>query len=128
MTIAVKDLSIGHNGYLNGVRCFIGEPNSAGGVSVKGSIVNIGDKTFENITLLLIPLDEKGDSVSCSVRRESERKIDISGPLLPDASLEFFGENLWYNYSIRSCSIVYAYIVCTNGETEKISGSKIKIN
>lgn len=125
MTITIKNLCLGHYGYLNGIRCFLDGANSAGGVSVKGSIVNNGNKTIQKISIYLMPYNENGDYVSCSVRRLSERKLDIEKPLLHGASLDFSGENLWYNYSICSCIVVKAEIRYEDETTEVFSDLKI---
>ena len=125
MILAVKDLSIGHYGYSGGVRCFIDGADSAGGISIKGSIISNSKRPVEYITLYFKPYDESGDSVGCSVRRSAKQTIDVSGPFYPGIPVDFFFENMWYNYSICSCGVIGADIVYEDGETENISASLI---
>lgn len=125
MTLTVKNLSIGHYGYSDGIRNFIDGADSAGGISIKGSLVNNGEKLITYATLYLKPCDKSGDSVGCSVRRISKQGIDVEGPFHPGVPVEFFGESVWYNYSICSCVIIGADVEYEDGSTEHIAGDFI---
>ena len=124
MGITVKGLRCGHDDIQYG---FQSGPNSAGGVSVKGSFVNNSSNTIKYITLSFTPYNSVGDAVSCSIRGVSEFGLKCTGPFAPNAKHAFFGENMWYNNSITFVKITSAYIQYMDGTDETIPGSQIAI-
>ncbi len=123
MGISIKGLKCGHQDYEG----WHGGPNSAGGVSVKGKITNGSAKTIKYITIRFTPYNRVGDAVYCSIRDVSEYGLQCTGPIGPDASYTFFGENMWYNYSITSVRVTKAEIQYMDGTTETIPGSAISV-
>lgn len=125
MGISLQNFSIGHQGYENGMDGFWSGPNSAGGVSVRGNIINKGEKTIKYITLRFIPYNQVGDAVGCSIKNVSEYGLRCTGPIAPNQTYAFFGENMWYNHSITSARISRAEIQYMDGTEETIQGSNI---
>ena len=124
MGITVKGLRCGHDDIQYG---FQDGPNSAGGVSVKGSFVNNSSKTIKYITLRFIPYNQVGDAVGCTIKSVSEYGLQCTGPYAPNSTNLFFGENMWYNNSISSVRVTKAEIQYMDGTEETISGSDITI-
>lgn len=124
MGITIKGLRCGHNDIQYG---FQSGPDSAGGVSVKGSIVNTGTKPIKYITVRFIPYNQVSDPVTCSIKDVSEYGLKCTGPIAPNAAYAFFGENMWYNYSITSVVVSRAEIEYMDGTKETIPGSKIPL-
>lgn len=127
MGITVKGLRIGHQGYENGVEGFFSGPNSAGGVSVKGAFVNNSDKTIKYISIRFQPFNSVGDAVGCSIKNVSDYGLRCTGPINPNATYSFFGENMWYNHSISSVKVTRADIQYMDGTEETIQGSDIPV-
>lgn len=124
MGITVKGLRCGHNDIQYG---FQGGPNSAGGVSVKGSFVNNSSKTIKYISLRFTPYNSVGDAVGCSIKGGSEYGLRCTGPYAPNSTNQFFGENMWYNNSISSVRVTSADIQYMDGTEETIPGSQITV-
>lgn len=124
MGITIKGLECGHYDSQHGFH--IG-PNSAGGVSVRGAFVNNSSKSIKYITLYFTPYNQVGDAVGCSIKNVSEYGLRCTGPVEPNQFDAFFGENMWYNYSIRSVKVTRAEIQYMDGTEESISGSDIAI-
>ena len=125
MGITVKELRCGHvdiphYGFQSG-------PNSAGGVSVKGAFVNNSAKSIKYISIYFIPYNQVGDAVGCSITDVSEYALRCTGPVEPNQSYEFFGENMWYNHSISSVKVTRAEIQYMDGTEESIAGSDITV-
>jgi len=94
-------------------RILLTGPNSASGFNVYISLYNLSKKTIKYITLYVSPFNGVGDKISCTIRRRSQTKLEITGPL-KTASIDdikecdrssqhihwFFWETLWYNPSI----------------------------
>lgn len=121
MGIAVFGLKMGHqtsDGWRN-------RPNSAGGVSVEGYYQNTGTKTIKYISLRFTPYNAVGDAVGCSIRNVSNFGVKCTGPINPNESKSFFGENLWYNHSITSISFTNAIVQYMDGTEEDIAASEL---
>lgn len=115
----------GHQGYENGVDGWHSGPNSAGGVSVKGSFTYTGGKTIKYISIRFTPYNRVGDAVGCTTRDISERGLECTGPYESGKSYSFFGENMWYNHQITSVRVTGADIQFMDGSEETVSGSEI---
>ncbi len=124
MGITIKGLKCGHKDIQYG---FQTSPDSAGGVSVAGTIVNNGTKTIKYIVLRFVPYNRVQDPVSCTIRDTSEYGLQCTGPIAPNASYSFFGENMWYNHSIVTVRVTRAEIEYMDGTKETIPGSKIPL-
>lgn len=124
MGITIKGLKCGHDDIQHGFQ--IG-PNSAGGVSVRGVFVNNSSKSIKYITLYFTPYNQVGDAVGCSIKNVSEYGLKCTGPVEPNQFHVFFGENMWYNYSISSVKVTRAEIQYMDGTEESISGSDIAV-
>ena len=125
MGITVSGLMFGHNDISYGFQS--GRPNSAGGVDVKGTVTNNSTKTIKYITLRFTPYNSVGDAVGCSIKDVSEYGLKITGPIGPNQGHSFYGENMWYNYSISSVRVTKAEILYMDGSSENLSGSQITI-
>ncbi len=119
MSITIKKLVCGHE---DGGYIYPGA-NSAGGVSVSGIFVNNSPKTIKYITLRFIPYNQVGDAVGCDIKKCSEYGLQCTGPVSPNHKKSFFGENMWYNYSIKSVKVSRVEIQYMDGTEETIQGS-----
>lgn len=122
MGITIKGLKCGHNDIQWG---FQSGPDSAGGVSVKGTLVNTSSNTIKYIVLRFIPYNAVNDPVQCSIKSVSEYGLQCTGPIPPNSSYAFFGENMWYNHSITSIRVSQVEIQYMDGTSETIPGSQI---
>ena len=123
MGITIKGFRIGHessDGWHVG-------PNSAGGVSVEGTLVNNSEKIIKYILIYFTPYNAVNDPVECSIKHVSNYGIRITGPINPHGSSGFLGENLWYNNSISMVVITSANIEYMDGSKETIQGSDITL-
>lgn len=127
MSIAVTDISCGHEGYEYGEFKWIkNKPDSAGGVSVRIDFKNTGTKTINYISFGFIPYNAVGDAVGCSISKTSEKFVKYTGPLAPNKSeYNMLYKNAWYNPSITSVKLSRATIQYADGTEETISGSSI---
>lgn len=125
MGITIVGLKCGSEGYSGGNKVWTNYPNSAGGVDVKGTVRNTGSKTIKYITIRFIPYNQVGDAVGCSIKNVSEYGLQITGPINPNAGHFFWGENMWYNHSIRTVKVSRAEIQYMDGTEEVIQGSDI---
>lgn len=124
MGITVKGLRCGHDDIQYG---FQPGPNSAGGVSIKGVFVNNSSKSIKYISLYFTPYNQVGDAVGCNIKNVSEYGLKCTGPVAPNQSYDFFGENMWYNHSISSVKVTRARIQYMDGSEEGIPGSDISV-
>ena len=127
MGIKITRFRTGHEGYRNGSSGFFSGPNSAGGLDVKGTIVNTGEKTIKYITIYFQPFNAVGDAVGCDVHNVSERGLRCTGPIAPNGTHDFWGENHWYNHSIKTVKVTKAAIQYMDGSEETIPESEITV-
>ncbi len=124
MGISIQNMRIGHEDYDG----WSSGPNSAGGVSVLFSFTNTGDKTIKYATFGFIPYNAVSDAVMCSIRGESERFVNFTGPLGPHQShSNALFENAWYNNTIKSVRVSKVYVWYMDGTEETINGSAIEV-
>lgn len=123
MVITILGLKCGHEDY-EGWRY---GPNSAGGVSVKGTFVNHSPETIKYITLFFTPYNQVGDAVGCSIKNVSKFGLKCTGPVGPEEQHTFFGENMWYNYSIKSVKVTCAKVQYMDGTEESIPEYEITV-
>ncbi|MCD7812330.1 MAG: hypothetical protein LUG91_10920 [Ruminococcus sp.] len=102
--------------------------NSAGGVDIGFDVQNSpsSTKTIKYITIYFTPYNAVGDVVGCTARNQSTIGLTITGPISPGKSENgCLGDNMWWNYSIRSISISHAVVQYMDGSEEKLTGSDI---
>lgn len=124
MGITVKGLRCGHDDIRYG---FQPGPNSAGGVSIKGAFVNNSSKSIKYILIYFTPYNQVDDAVGCNIKNVSEYGLRCTGPVAPNQSYAFFGENMWYNHSISSVKVTRAEVQYMDGTEESIPGSDITV-
>ena len=113
---------IGHEG-VNG---WMTSPNSAGGVSIRYAIKNIGQKEIKYFTLSFVPYNAVGDIVKCRIKNVDEKSVRGIGPIAQNCiENNYFFENVWYNNSITSVKLVSAVIEYMDGTIEVIKGEQI---
>ena len=100
-------------------------PNSAGGVEVLHEIYNATDKTMKYITITYVPYNSVGDIVSCTVKKISEARCQLTGPILPGKCDFISWKNLWYNPTIDTAKIKEVKIQYMDDTEETISGEDI---
>ena len=126
--ITITKFQYGHEGYENGYQGFFSGPNSAGGVSVRGNITNNSTKTIKYVTIYFQPYNSVEDEVKCSVLNISKRGLNLTGPLGPNQTSGFLGENMWYNHTISRVSIVGASIEYMDGTSVDLDLSQIALS
>ena len=99
------------------VSATVSKPNSAGGVTLSGTIKNKTDKEIKYVTLGVEVYNAVGDEVDCEIR-DYQGRVEIVGPIAPNKNKSFKFSNEWYNGEIRSCVIV-------DCEIEYMDGTKI---
>lgn len=113
---------IGHEG-VNG---WMTSPNSAGGVSIRYAIKNIGQKEIKYFTFSFVPYNAVGDIVKCRIKNVDEKSVRGIGPIAQNCiKNNHFFENVWYNNSITSVKLVAAVIEYMDGTIEVIKGEQI---
>ncbi len=118
------NFQMGHENYQGG---WIQGPDSAGGVSVRNNIKNVGGKTIKYYSLFFKPYNAVGDAVSCDITGVCVNGVKGTGPVEPGETTSWgVFRNAWYNYSIKSVELTSAIIQYTDGTTEVISGDKIE--
>ncbi|MGN0530765.1 MAG: hypothetical protein ACI4IH_06730 [Eubacterium sp.] len=109
-----------------GVNGWVVSPNSAGGVSVRYAMKNIGKKTIKYYVLYFVAYNSVGDIVKCSIHKVSEKGVRGTGPIATNGvQNNSLFENAWYNYSITSVKLVRAEIEYMDGTIEVIKGEQI---
>ena len=127
MSIQVKELTMGHIGYSNGVEGWLYGPNSAGGVSVSLSFCNTGTKTIKYAMFDFVPVNSVGDVVSDRISGDSVKGGRYTGFVEPNTwSDGVIWENLWYNNSISSVRIKEVILQYSDGTEETIPNSQIQ--
>lgn len=109
-----------------GVNGWMVSPNSAGGVSVRYAIKNVGTKVIKYYRLYFVPYNAVGDIEKCNINKISERSVKGTGPISPnEVENNCIFENAWYNYLITSVKLVKAEIEYMDGTKETIQGDQI---
>ena len=122
MGITIRGLRCGHNDIQWG---FQSGPDSAGGVSVKGTLINTDERTIKYVTLRFVPFNAVNDVVQCTIKRVSDYGLECTGPIPTNKPYAFFGENMWYNHSIVSIAISRVEIQYMDGTKETIPGNQV---
>lgn len=109
-----------------GVNGWMTSPNSAGGVSIRYAIKNIGPKEIKYFTFTFVPYNAVGDIVKCTIKNVDEKSVRGIGPIAQNCiENNYFFENVWYNNSITSVKLVSAVIEYMDGTIEVIKGEQI---
>lgn len=111
-------------------------PNSAGGATVRGYVLNTGTKAIKYLYITFWPENAVGDTVGCEIRGTREGVVKITGPIEPHkpeelkAAKGFYqsydkAEILWYNRSITTFALLEIEILYMDGTTETIAGKDV---
>ena len=100
-------------------------PNSAGGVSIRMSIKNVGSKTIKYYIVEFEPYNAVGDKVCCSIGKHSNYVAKGTGPLEQNRTTTVIAKNAWYNPTIKTLKIVQVGVEYMDGTSEIIPGSQI---
>lgn len=127
MGLQVKGLTMGHNGYENGVDGWHYGPNSAGGVSVRLSFCNTGTKTIKYAVFRFVAKNSVGDIVADTISGDPIKGGKYTGFVGPNNWANgVIWENLWYNRSISSVGIQEVILQYSDGTEETIPNSSIE--
>lgn len=129
--IRIENLSWGHEGLVktsdgslthSWISC---EPNSAGGVSLKYTVRNYGEKPVRKAVATFAPYNGAREPVRCTVQERCMVGVSMtSGPYMPyKPNGPYISENLWYNWSIKSVSVEKISVEYTDGTTEECEGN-----
>lgn len=103
----------------------INQPNSAGGVSVRGTVANYGQKAVKKYSVYFRAYNGADEVVECTASGKSIMGVSSADRVESGGSQEFFAENLWYNYSIRRVEIDHIDVVYADNTTESCRGNHI---
>lgn len=83
-------------------------PNSAGGVDVDLVFRNLSSKDIKYADFWVVPYNAVDDIQICTVRRQKERILSITGPIQQNTKQAETGtfRNVWYNYDIKRVELV----------------------
>ncbi|MDE7138372.1 MAG: hypothetical protein K2O29_07950 [Ruminococcus sp.] len=121
--IRVEKYEWGYKDYNN---CWISNhANSAGGVSVNARVHNYGEKAVKKYTVYFSAYNGADELAFCTINDQGQQGIISTDCVEPSKSQRLFGENLWYNYSVRRVEIDGIDVVYADGTTESCNGNYI---
>lgn len=110
-------------------KCYSGRPNSAGGVSLYITYVNMSDtKVIKYADFSCVPYNSVDDPVRCEIRRRSEFTARDNGPYKKgegNLSTNWYWENAWYNSTITYVKLTNIRIEYMDGSTYTIGADEI---
>lgn len=121
--ISVNELRTGHHDGTS----WNSTPNSAGGVSVRILFSNRCSTPIKYIVFVLVPYNNVGDTVTCTISRKSEARARATGPYEYNKYYRPEWENLWYHPCITSAKLTRVEIEYMDGSKKEIDGSEIEI-
>lgn len=95
-------------------------PNSAGGVGMSFTYVNLSPKTIKYLWLKVTPYNAVDDKQACDITRDSTKRLKITGPIEYGEKDYASWSAIWYNYSIQK-------FVLESVEIEYMDGTKITL-
>lgn len=101
------------------------QPNSAGGIDVKGIVTNHGKKAVKKYSVYFIAYNGADEVVECEASRRSIVEVCSADKLPLSGTQRLFGENLWYNKSIRRVEIDHIDVVYVDNTTESCKGNYV---
>jgi hypothetical protein len=110
------------------ISCYTNSPNSAGGVDLNIVWKNNSNKTIKYIFFDVIPYNSVGDAQYCEIRRTSQYRGKVTGPISPG---ETYGYNrvwecAWYNNTIIRVQLVGVDITYMDGTSVSINKSQVQ--
>lgn len=100
------------------------QADSSGGVSVKYSVRNYGDKPVRKYAVYFYPVDGAYDKVNCTVCRECVRGVSSADQLGPYGYREdMLFRNAWYSHAIRHVFIDKIEVQYTDMTMETCKGN-----
>ena len=125
--IAVTGVTIGHTGVNQYGKTWENGVNSAGGASVKLSVMNTdSSKTIKYAQFYFTPYNQVGDAVGDSISRSSTKGCQLVGPVGPGQTKnDVFWENLWYNNSIVRAKVDHIIIQYMDGSEKTVQASEL---
>lgn len=114
--------NIDYKSYIQLIKAWVSEPNSAGGIDLYIKWKNVSDKTIKYITFTADLYNAVDDVVSCTIRNRCSFRGQVTGPIEPGT---VYGDNeywdcAWYNNTGK-------YTKITEIEIEYMDGTKIEI-
>lgn len=102
-------------------------PNSAGGVNVSLSAINLSSNTIKYITFTVNSYNAVGDVVDGEVNNNSIARLQDTGPIAFMGKMSGEWSTVWYNSTITCMEISHIKIEYLNGKSITIA-SENKIN
>lgn len=105
------------------------DPNSAGGVDFVFKFENKSDKDIKYVDFEVVPYNAVGDKMSCTIKRKSDSRGRVTGPISPGQSWGYDGrvfENAWYNYEITSTKLTEVLVTYMDGTSQTIKQDDLK--
>lgn len=99
--------------------------NSVGGLNYTLGIVNNSGKTINYIYYTVHVINRVGDTVSCTIARDSSFRLSDTGPYKAGETTSGTWEAFMYNYSANKVVIDKVEIKYSDGTSVTLDGSKI---
>lgn len=124
----MRKVSPGHETYQSGStnKVWVERPNSAGGVSVRFSYRNDSTKNIKYVTFTVVPYNAVKDVQRCTTRRQSEMRLQVTGPINAGNPGSCTFENVWYNSTICTVELTKIELEYMDGSTETLAGPDIR--
>jgi len=126
--IRVEKFDFGHYGYFAGYDGWHSHiANNVGGVSVKYTVKNYGEKFVKKYTIYFKAYNGADEIVDCTVRGQSIVSVSDADGVMPYDDFGYDGllENAWYNASIRYIEIDHIDVVYDDNTTESCVGNYV---
>lgn len=126
--IRVEKFDFGHYGYFAGYDGWHSHiANNVGGVSVKYTVKNYGEKIVKKYTIYFKAYNGADEIVDCTVRGQSIVSVSDADGVMPYDDFGYDGllENAWYNASIRYIEIDHIDVVYDDNTTESCVGNYV---
>lgn len=95
-------------------------PNSADGVDFSVTVCNVGDRDLKYLRLWLEAYNRVNDRVRDTVRDEYTARLEITGPIRPNAPKVYQWDNVFYNPTAVTPKVVKLEIVYMDNSTTVI--------
>ena len=112
-----------HDSTIRIVKCYPSAPNSAGGVDANIVFTNKSKKEIKYVFFTIAAYNGVDDKVECEIRRSSEARVKVTGPIKPNETSGWgrYWECIFYNHSIK-------YIKIEEVEIEYMDKTKFTIS
>lgn len=104
---------------------YTSRPNSANGVNISVSGINISEKPIKYITFTVVPYNRVDDIVEDQISGNSKKFCKITGPIGNDEIYSSEFENVWYNSTISYSEILSIEIIYMDNMKENITDKEV---